>query len=281
MADKEGPRNDSSSYINDSLVRWRKYFDGPLIALILASIPLLILEIARTEMSAADQLFLDAVNAFIFAVFLIDYVVEISLSSNRRAYFRSEWLAAIIVLSQGLALFPAFAVLGFLRGLRAARALRGLVVVVRLVAIGGLIARDGRTMLSKYAARVALGAAALTWLSAAVAFTLVEDVGEGQRLGSFFDSLWWATSTMTTVGYGDVFPVTAAGRVVGGITMLVGISAFAVVTARVASLLVQDRSGGTSGIVGNQVRDLAALRDEGLLSENEFETKRREILGLN
>ncbi len=82
MADKEGPRNDSSSYINESLVRWRKYFDGPLIALILASIPLLILEIARTEMSSADQLFLDAVNAFIFAVFLIDYVVEILLSSK-------------------------------------------------------------------------------------------------------------------------------------------------------------------------------------------------------
>ena len=108
-----------------------------------------------------------------------------------------------------------------------------------------------------------------------------EDEAQPESFKSIPHSFWWTIVTLTTVGYGDVYPVTAAGRVVGGITMLVGISAFAVVTARVASLLVQDRSGGTSGIVGNQVRDLAALRDEGLLSEDEFETKRREILGLD
>ncbi len=68
----------------------------------------------------------------------------------------------------------------------------------------------------------------------------MEDVGEGQRLNSFFDALWWSTSTISTVGYGDVYPVTAAGRVVGGITMIVGVSTFAIVTAHVASFLVRD-----------------------------------------
>nr|WP_283251210.1 potassium channel family protein [Rhabdothermincola salaria] len=80
----------------------------------------------------------------------------------------------------------------------------------------------------------------MTWISAAVAFTMVEEVGEGQRLGSFFDALWWSTVTITTVGYGDIYPVTSAGRIVAGLTMLVGISAFAVVTAKVASFLARD-----------------------------------------
>ena len=58
------------------------------------------------------------------------------------------------------------------------------------------------------------------------------------RLHSFFDALWWSTATITTVGYGDIFPVTAAGRIIGAMTMVVGISTFAVVTAKITEVLV-------------------------------------------
>ena len=73
--------------------------------------------------------------------------------------------------------------------------------------------------------------AGVTWLASAAAFTVAEDVGIHPRVHSFFDALWWSLSTITTVGYGDIYPVTTAGRVIGGFTMIVGISAFAVVTA--------------------------------------------------
>lgn len=63
---------------------------------------------------------------------------------------------------------------------------------------------------------------------------------QGHRLNSFFDALWWSTATITTVGYGDVYPITTAGRLVGGFTMVVGISTFAVVTAKVAEFLVRN-----------------------------------------
>ena len=74
------------------------------------------------------------------------------------------------------------------------------------------------------AASLALGVAALSWLTAAAAFTVVEDVGVDGRIHSFFDALWWSTATITTVGYGDVYPVTVAGHIIGGFTMVVGIS---------------------------------------------------------
>jgi voltage-gated potassium channel len=151
-------------------------------------------------LTADDELFLDIVNAVVFVGFLVDYLVELSLASDRRSFVRHEWIPALLVVTQGLALVPALSALGALRGIRAVRALRLIAVIARLVAIGGLAARDGRAVLRRHAARIALGAAALTWLTAAVAFTMVEDVGEGQRFHSFFDSLWWSTSTITTVG---------------------------------------------------------------------------------
>ena len=46
-------------------------------------------------------------------------------------------------------------------------------------------------------------------------------------------------ATITTVGYGDIYPVTPTGRIVGGFTMMVGISTFALVTAKVAEYLVR------------------------------------------
>jgi voltage-gated potassium channel len=115
---------------------------------------------------------------------------------------------------------------------------------MRLFAIGGAAASESRTYIRHHVGRLALGLAGLTWLTSAVAFTLAEDVGREGRVHSFFDSLWWSTSTITTVGYGDIYPVTAAGRVIGGFTMIVGISTFAVVTAKVAEFLVRgdDRS---------------------------------------
>lgn len=80
----------------------------------------------------------------------------------------------------------------------------------------------------------------MTWVTSAVAFTLAENVGEGRRVESFFDSLWWSAATITTVGYGDIYPVTATGRIIAVFTMVVGISTLAVVTARIAAFLVRE-----------------------------------------
>jgi hypothetical protein len=72
--------------------------------------------------------------------------------------------------------------------------------------------------------------------------TLAEDVGENHWLNSFFDALWWSTTTNTTVGYGDVSPETTAGRLVGAVTMVVGISTFAVVSSQFAEFHVRSPS---------------------------------------
>ena len=56
----------------------------------------------------------------------------------------------------------------------------------------------------------------------------------------FFDALWWSAATISTVGYGDIYPITAAGRVIAIFTMVIGVSSFAVVTAKVAQFLIRN-----------------------------------------
>jgi voltage-gated potassium channel len=229
----------STNYMTPPLERWRRATDAPLLVLAIGSLPLLLLELARADLPSSDRTFLDIANVVVLVAFAVDYLVELRLARPRRLFVRHEWTSLLIVVAQALALAPSLTGFGALRVLRAARVWRSIAVLARTIAIGGAAAHEGRIILHRHAASFALGLAGMTWLTAAVAFTLLEDVGTDGRLHSFFDALWWSSTTITTVGYGDVFPVTGAGRIVGVITMGVGISAFAVVTAKVAEFLVR------------------------------------------
>jgi len=234
-------------YVTPGLERWRRATDAPLLVLAVGSLPLLLLELARHELTRADNLFLDGVNVLVLVAFVVDYVVEFGLARRRSAYVRGEWTSLLIVLAQAAALLPAFHGAGILRILRAGRAWRSVAILARVVAIGGAAASEGRSILRRHAAGFALGGAGLTWITAAVALTLAEINAPETKVHSFADALWWSSSTITTVGYGDVYPVTGPGRLVGGVTMLVGISTFAVVTAKVAEFLVRTREAEPVG----------------------------------
>ena len=226
-------------YMTPALSRWRRRTDMPLMVLAIGSLPVLLLEVDRQQLPYWDRMLIDTVNLVVLVAFAVDYLVEFRLASNRRSFARHEYLSLLIVIAQGIALVPALAAFGALRALRAARLFRLVSIGLRVVVVGGTASRDGRRMLRDHAASFALCMAAFTWITSAAAFTVVEDVGQGGRIHSFFDALWWSLATITTVGYGDIYPVTAAGRIVGGFTMIVGISTFAIVTAKVAQFLVR------------------------------------------
>lgn len=243
---------DSADYMTPGLERWRRLTDVPLLILAIGSLPILALELVGDDLSQLDQDFIFVVNIFVLVAFAIDYFVELSLAGKRSSFVRHEWTSALIVITQALAVLPGLSSFGFLRVLRAGRALRVAIVFLRLVAVGGAAAKEGRGVLRRHAAGFAIGLAGFTWLTSAVLFTMVEDVGPHGRVHSFFDALWWSLGTITTAGYGDVVPVTAEGRIIGGFTMLVGISTFAIVTAKVAEFLVRsDREDELSAQPGS------------------------------
>jgi voltage-gated potassium channel len=234
------------SYVTARLERWRAITDGPLLVLAIGTLPFVLLEFDRDDLPYWDRVLIDTVNIVVLIAFAVDYCVELWLAGDRRAFVRHEWTSALIVVAQVIAVLPGLGPVGLLRALRGVRGVRAAVVLMRLLAIGGASAKEGRTYLRTHAASLALGAAGLTWLTAAAAFTIAEDVGVGKPLESFFDALWWSTTTITTVGYGDVAPITTAGRLIGAFTMVVGISTFAVVTAKIAEWLVRGESAPTN-----------------------------------
>lgn len=97
--------------------------------------------------------------------------------------------------------------------------------------------REGRSLHVKAAggATAVLLAVMLTGSWAVVA---AEEGARGASLTSYPKALWWAVETATTVGYGDFYPVTLGGRIIGAVVMVVGITTYGMVTAALATWFV-------------------------------------------
>jgi voltage-gated potassium channel len=110
-------------------------------------------------------------------------------------------------------------------------------------------------------ARVLLSAVGLLFLGAWLVL-LFEDHAPGSNIHSYHDALWWAVVTVTTVGYGDRFPVSEGGRAVAVVLMLVGIGLIGVLTATVASFFVQEHTDANKDQLKAAHEDLGGRLDE-------------------
>jgi voltage-gated potassium channel len=178
------------------------------------------------------------------AVFFGDFLYTLARAEDRRRYLLTwGWLDLLssIPSVEPLRLARSARIARILRLLRALRAARMLVRALSL-------RRPGNSAVTA----ALLGVMCL--LLASVAILQVER-DPASNILTAEDALWWALSTMTTVGYGDRFPVTLEGRVVGAALMLVGVGLFGVMTAFVASLFVHAEETEIE-------RDVKALRRE-------------------
>ena len=170
-----------------------------------------------TPISAQTQTLIEIVQWVCWLAFAIDLLVGISISTSKLNYLKHHILDVAAVL------------LPFLRPLRLMRVLSFGGLVIQKVAIGRQFAI---TM------KVAIASIFLAYV-AAVQVTISERGVEGSNIKNFGDGLWWAVTTVTTVGYGDRFPVTTEGRLLAVLLMLAGISLVGVITASIASWFVR------------------------------------------
>ncbi len=149
----------------------------------------------------------------IWAAFGVDFVIRLALATERGSYALRHWYDLLLIL------------LPLIRPLR----------LLRLVALARILDRSvGDSVAGKTLVYVS-GAAGLATGLAAVAVLDAERGTPGANIQTFGDALWWATATVTSVGYGDRFPVTTEGRVVAVALMLVGIGLIGTVMASVAT----------------------------------------------
>lgn len=199
-----------------------------MMVLALAMVPLLVVPLLWS-LSAATNDAIDAADWFIWALFVVEYGVKLYLSPTRGRYVRTHVLDLIVIV---------IPVLRPLRVLRAARAMR-MVRLARVAPTLGRGLRDARAIVGRRGMRfVALIAVTVVFVSAG-AETLIERDAHGGNIHSFGGALWWAMETVTTVGYGDQYPVTGIGRGVAVILMLTGIAVFGALTASIAAFFVE------------------------------------------
>jgi voltage-gated potassium channel len=159
---------------------------------------------------------IDIVLTVIWAIFVVDYFARLSLATDRLRWFGRHLFDFAIV------------VLPILRPLRLLR------LVVLVAALQKVIGDAVRGRVIVYTA-----SSAVLLLYAGSLATLEAERGHSGKINNFGDALWWSICTVTTVGYGDESPVTGPGRVIAVLLMIGGIGLVGIVTATLASWIVQ------------------------------------------
>ena len=171
--------------------------------------------IGRLEGGAA--LWLEALMWATWGIFVVDYLANLWLAGDRATWFIRNLHELVSV------------ALPFFRPLR----------LLRLVTLLSVLHRTlGDTLRGRVVTYVAGSATMLVFVGALAVLDVEQSVPDAKII-TFGDALWWAMTTITTVGYGDMYPVTPIGRMVAAALMMSGIAVLGVVTASIASWLVQ------------------------------------------
>ncbi|MEO6700917.1 MAG: potassium channel family protein [Jatrophihabitantaceae bacterium] len=152
-----------------------------------------------------------------WAIFLLDYLIRLALAEQRLRY-ASKHIPDLLMVA-----------LPVLRPLRLLRVLLLLRVLNR---------RAAQSLRGRVAIYVS-GSATLVLCCAALAELDAERHSSQANIRTIGESLWWAATTMSTVGYGDYHPVTTEGRLVAVGLMLAGVALLGVVTASIAAWLIE------------------------------------------
>ncbi|MER7070587.1 potassium channel family protein [Terrabacter sp. NPDC000476] len=196
--------------------KWERRSEVPLILLALAFLVAYAWPVLDPRLDPSTRNVLDALSWTVWGAFAFDLLIRLVLADGRRAYAIRHWYDVALV------------AVPLLRPLRLLR----LLALVRILDRSAANNLAGRVLVYVAgAASVAVGLGALAVLDA-------ERSAEGVNIATIGDALWWACATVTTVGYGDRFPVTAEGRTIGVVLMVVGIGVVGAVIASVTSWIL-------------------------------------------
>lgn len=229
------------------------FFSGTIIFLVIVSLVSLAIE---TEVTRSDTLmplwvrpivqWINVAVVWIFAAeFLLRLWSEGENPDHKGIVGRFRFLTQPVTIADILAFLPELIVMlffplaagGWLAGLRALRMFR-LFKLARYVPafaiVGAAVKRAGAPLMA------ALAVAAAQLYLAAMMLYFIEGDSKPEAFGSIARSMWWAIVTLTTVGYGDVYPETGWGRVAAGLVALAGIGIVAMPTGILASAFAEE-----------------------------------------
>lgn len=218
------------------LSTWEHRTEWPLTGAAIAFLAAYAIPIIHPALPAWAQKTCTWVSWGTWVLFAVDYVIRLALTDRRLRYAARHWLDLLII------------VLPLLRPLR----------LLRLATLLTFLNRKASTNLRGKVAIYVAGGSTLIAFCAALAVLDAERASPDANITTFGDAMWWAITTMTTVGYGDRYPTTLTGRLAAVALMVGGITILGVVTATLASWLVERVSGAdeTTSDLRDEVREL-------------------------
>lgn len=189
------------------------------------------------NLTPRQRFWLEAFEAFSVSVFTVEYLVRALGSRPIMKYILSFY--GVVDL---LAILPFYAGLAIdLRSMRSLRFLR-LLRILKLTRYSRAMKRFHRAIIISKEELLLFAATALILIYlAAVGIYYFEHEAQPQVFTSMFDGLWWAVATLTTVGYGDSYPITAGGRFFTFIILVIGLGIVALPSGIIASALAKAR----------------------------------------
>jgi voltage-gated potassium channel len=249
MATTNGPQSRLARN-QDAYDRFSAAVDIPLTIVTILWLPVLIIPLITPVHEAVAETFA-IIDYMVWALFALEYGIKMFLSPSRIHFFKTHILDLLIV------------AVPFFRPMRMARLAR----LGRLGRVGVVLARGikrARDLLSHKGLHFVLLTVTMIIFACAGLATVAERSAQGSNIHNFGQALWWSVVTVTTVGYGDHYPVSAFGQGIAVVLMLVGIGLIGILTATVASYFVgQDLSRD------NTERDLMRTELEAARSERQ------------
>ena len=256
-------------------------FDWTITTLILLSVASVF--VVTLELSTDVQNLLRGFEAAVSVVFTLEYALRIWTAPELYPD-RSPWTARARHVVSGMALIDLLAILPFwipmflpgsMLGMRAFRLVR-LLRIFKLnryfdaLAMVGCVVRDKRRELVGSIFFVAI----LMLVSSLLVYAVEHDA-QPEAFRNAFSGLWWAVATLTTVGYGDIYPVTAVGRILGAVIALLGLGMVAIPTSILSSGFLEymaKKREASKAAGGNQALKLCPHCGKPILSQNSNST---------
>ena len=225
--------------VEETDTRLGKIFDLSIQALIVFSIVIFSIEtLPNLESKTIERL--KATEAVIVFVFTLEYLFRLVVSKSKIRFVFSFW--GIIDL---MAIMPFYLImlgvnldLLFLRTLRLFR-------MIRIIKLARYTKSINRTLLALKIARedllLAFGATAIMLVVASFGIYVFENPAQPDKFVSVFHSLWWALATLTTVGYGEIYPITLGGKIFTGFVLMIGLGIVALPAGIIGSSLTEAR----------------------------------------
>lgn len=225
--------------VEETNTRAGRAFDLFVQSLIIFSISVFAIE-TLPDLTLGTLEILRYLEVVIVIIFTFEYLLRLIVSKNKIGFIFSFW--GIIDL---LAIVPFYLIafgldldLVFLRTLRLFR-------LVRIIKLARYSKSFTRIMLAFKIAKedllVAFGATSIMLIIASFGIYIFENPVQPDKFSSVFHSLWWALATLTTVGYGEIYPITLGGKVFTGLILMIGLGIVALPAGIIASSLTEAR----------------------------------------